>query len=163
MVDPENNILTADKAFVSISFFNLIRMPLNSLPMLVIQMIQASVSLKRVNDYLNSKEINTKAITRERSDTNAIEMKNASFTWDTEAPPAIENVSFDIPKGSLVAIVGQVNRTVISKCIYYIFDIKIKTSSKDIIRALIITLLGLFWKIFIVGFLNRRFAKARNS
>ena len=83
-------------------------MPLNSLPMLVIQMIQASVSLKRVNDYLNSKEINTKAISRDKSDSNAIEMKNASFTWDTEAPPAIENVSFDIPKGSLVAIVGQV-------------------------------------------------------
>ena len=77
--------------------------------MLVIQMIQASVSLKRVNDYLNSKEINTKAISRDKSDSNAIEMKNASFTWDTEAPPAIENVSFDIPKGSLVAIVGQVN------------------------------------------------------
>merc|ERR1719370_2369617 len=47
LVDPENNILTADKAFVSISFFNLLRMPLNSLPMLVIQLIQASVSLKR--------------------------------------------------------------------------------------------------------------------
>ena len=108
LVDPENNILTADKAFVSISFFNLLRMPLNSLPMLVIQMIQASVSLKRVNNYLNSKEINPKAITRDKSETNAIEMKNASFTWDTEAPPAIENVSFDIPKGSLVAIVGQV-------------------------------------------------------
>ena len=86
-------------------------MPLNSLPMLVIQMIQASVSLKRVNDYLNSKEINTQAISRDKSDSNAIEMKNASFTWDTEAPPAIENVSFDIPKGSLVAIVGQVRNS----------------------------------------------------
>ena len=109
LVDPENNILTADKAFVSISFFNLLRMPLNSLPMLVIQMIQASVSLTRVNNYLNSREINTEAISREKSDENAIEIKNASFTWDTEAPPAIENVSFEIPKGSLVAIVGQVN------------------------------------------------------
>ena len=108
LVDPENNILTADKAFVSISFFNLLRMPLNSLPMLVIQLIQASVSLKRVNNYLNLKEINPKAITREKSFDTAIEMKNASFTWDTEAPPAIENISFDIPKGSLVAIVGQV-------------------------------------------------------
>ena len=77
--------------------------------MLVIQMIQASVSLPRVNNYLNSREINTEAISREKSDANAIEMKNASFTWDTEAPPAIENVSFEIPKGSLVAIVGQVH------------------------------------------------------
>ena len=74
-------------------------------------MIQASVSLKRVNDYLNSKEINIKAISRDKSDSNAIEMKNASFTWDTEAPPAIENVSFDIPKGTLVAIVGQVSNS----------------------------------------------------
>ena len=76
----------------------------------VIQMIQASVSLTRVNNYLNSREINTEAISREKSDANAIEMKNASFTWDTEAPPAIENVSFEIRKGSLVAIVGQVKK-----------------------------------------------------
>ena len=127
LVDPENNILTADKAFVSISFFNLLRMPLNSLPMLVIQMIQASVSLTRVNNYLNSREINTEAISREKSDENAIEIKNASFTWDTEAPPAIENVSFEIPKGSLVAIVGQVHINyqllklfnLQKKCMYY--------------------------------------------
>ena len=81
-------------------------------------MIQASVSLKRVNKYLNLKEINTKAITREKSDTNSIEMKNASFTWDTEAPPAIENVSFEIPKGALVAVVGKVNSTAVSNYFY---------------------------------------------
>ena len=73
-------------------------------------MIQASVSLTRVNKYLNSREINKKAISREKSDTNAIEMRNASFTWDTEEHPVIKNVSFEIPKGSLVAIVGQVHR-----------------------------------------------------
>ena len=110
LVDSENNILTADKAFVSISFFNLLQVPLNKLPTLVVQMIQASVSLTRVNKYLNSREINKKAISREKSDTNAIEMRNASFTWDTEEHPVIKNVSFEIPKGSLVAIVGQVHR-----------------------------------------------------
>ena len=88
-------------------------------------MIQASVSLKRVNDYLNSKEINTKAISRDKSDSNAIEMKNASFTWDTEAPPAIENVSFDIPKGSLVAIVGQVITLFVFFSVF-ILDLNIK-------------------------------------
>ena len=89
--------------------------------MLVIQLIQASVSLKRVNNYLNLKEINPKAITREKSVNNAIEMKNASFTWDTEAPPAIENISFDIPKGSLVAIVGQVKHLAYHRMYHFAF------------------------------------------
>ena len=90
-----------------------------SLPMLVIQMIQASVSLDRVNKYLNSKEINPRAIGRDKCDINAVEMKNASFTWDTEAPPAIENVSFEIGKGSLVAIVGQVKTFRFYRCFKY--------------------------------------------
>ena len=110
LVDSENNILTADKAFVSILFFQHLRRPLNRLPTLVVQMIQASVSLTRVNNYLNSREINKKEISREKSEANAIEMRNASFTWDTEEHPVIKNVSFEIPKGSLVAIVGQVHR-----------------------------------------------------
>ena len=71
-------------------------------------MIQASVSLTRVNNYLNSREINKKEISREKSEANAIEMRNASFSWDTEEHPVLKNISFEIPKGSLVAIVGQV-------------------------------------------------------
>lgn len=136
LVDPVNNILTADKAFVSLSFFLLMRMPLNSLPMLVIQMIQASVSLKRVNNYLNAKEINPRAIGRDKCDINAVEMKNASFTWDTEAPPAIENVSFEIEKGSLVAIVGKVKFLIVFTSILnirYTYYSKIKKYYLDII------------------------------
>merc|ERR1719239_189052 len=39
-----DNILDAEIAFVSISYFNIIRRPLNQLPMLITQMISATVS-----------------------------------------------------------------------------------------------------------------------
>ena len=126
-------------------------------------MIQASVSLKRVNDYLNSKEINIKAISRDKSDTNAIEMKNASFTWDTEAPPAIENVSFDIPKGSLVAIVGQVMNLFVFLSSYLLFLINITFKFQVLLDFNLNNNTGGLGKIFPVGIFDRRFTKARNG
>lgn len=43
---------------------------------------------------------------------NAIELKNASFTWglaaDPSAPRTLSNINLAIPKGSLVAVVGSV-------------------------------------------------------
>ncbi len=35
-------------------------------------------------------------------------MENASFTWDTDLPPSVSNISLKVKKGSFVAIVGRV-------------------------------------------------------
>ena len=39
LIDP-NNILDAETAFVSLSFFNLMRMPLTMIPSLIVQTVQ---------------------------------------------------------------------------------------------------------------------------
>lgn len=41
--DPENNILNAEKAFVSISLFNILRFPLSMLPMMITWMVQVGL------------------------------------------------------------------------------------------------------------------------
>lgn len=49
--------LTADKAFVALSLFNILRFPLSMLPMLISNMVQASVSVKRLRNFLKNEEL----------------------------------------------------------------------------------------------------------
>ena len=53
---PEN-VLDAEKAFVSLSLFNILRFPLSMLPMLIANMVQAKVSLERLQKFLTASEL----------------------------------------------------------------------------------------------------------
>lgn len=46
--------LTADVAFGALALFNVMRFPLNIFPMLIAQLIEAKISLKRYNTILSS-------------------------------------------------------------------------------------------------------------
>ena len=74
------------------------------------QLIQAQVSLTRLNGFLNAEEIDKKAIGHKTKDeTNVLESDNASFTWDiSQHIPTISNINLSIKKSSTVAVVGQV-------------------------------------------------------
>lgn len=60
----ENNVLDAEKAFVSLSLFNILKLPLNLLPQLISGMTQTSVSLKRIQDFLNQDELDPQCVER---------------------------------------------------------------------------------------------------
>ena len=49
--------LTADRAFVALSLFNILRFPLSMLPFLISNIVQASVSMKRLSTFLQHDEI----------------------------------------------------------------------------------------------------------
>ena len=51
--DPVNNILTPEKAFVSITYFNLMRFPMQMFPMMIMQLIESRVSLTRLQNFFN--------------------------------------------------------------------------------------------------------------
>ena len=59
--DP-NNVLDANTAFVSLTLFNLLRIPLNFLPSLLVYLVQCGVSVKRVNTFMNADELDANAI-----------------------------------------------------------------------------------------------------
>uniref|UniRef100_A0A8D2LRY7 Multidrug resistance-associated protein 1 n=1 Tax=Varanus komodoensis TaxID=61221 RepID=A0A8D2LRY7_VARKO len=84
----EKNVLDAQKAFVSLALFNILRFPLNILPMVISSMVQASVSLKRLRVFLSHEELDPDSIVR-------------SSIRDG-------NIEFTIPERCLVAVVGQV-------------------------------------------------------
>lgn len=107
----ERNILDAKKAFVSLALFNILRFPLNILPMVISSIVQASVSLKRLRIFLSHEELEPDSIERrsiKSGEGNSITVKNATFTWARGEPPTLNGITFSIPEGALVAVVGQV-------------------------------------------------------
>ncbi|XP_072502792.1 ATP-binding cassette sub-family C member 3 isoform X1 [Notamacropus eugenii] len=105
----EKNILDAQKAFVSLSLFNILRFPLNALPQVISGLAQTSVSLKRIQNFLNHEELNPQCVeTRTISPGHAITIENGSFTWAQDLPTCLHSLNIQVPKGSLVAVVGPV-------------------------------------------------------
>lgn len=103
-----NHILDAQKAFTSITLFNILRFPMGMLPNVISSMLQASVSVDRLEKYLSGDDLDTSAIRRDPNFDKAVQFSEASFTWDRNLEPTIRNVNLDIMPGQLVAVVGTV-------------------------------------------------------
>ncbi|XP_059682586.1 multidrug resistance-associated protein 1 [Gavia stellata] len=106
----KNNILDAQKAFVSLALFNILRFPLNMLPMVISSIVEASVSLKRLRVFLSHEELDPDSIIRGpiTEAEGSIVVKNATFSWSKNDPPLLNSINFTVPESSLVAVVGQV-------------------------------------------------------
>lgn len=99
--------LTPSRAFTSLSLFTVLRTPLNTLPNLITQAVNAYVSLQRLEElYLGEERILLPNPPLEPG-LPAISIKNGYFSWDPNATkPTLADINIDIPVGSLVAIVG---------------------------------------------------------
>uniref|UniRef100_A0A8C8VR12 Multidrug resistance-associated protein 1 n=1 Tax=Pelusios castaneus TaxID=367368 RepID=A0A8C8VR12_9SAUR len=98
----KNNVLDAQKAFVSLALFNILRFPLNILPMVISSIVQASVSLKRLRLFLSHEELETNSVIRGS-------IKDMlCVTSQAELCVIYLSMNFTIPEGALIAIVGQV-------------------------------------------------------
>ncbi|KAK5881725.1 hypothetical protein CesoFtcFv8_022490 [Champsocephalus esox] len=105
----ENNILDAEKAFVSLSLFNILRFPLNMLPQVISSMVQASVSLKRIESFLSHEELDPNSVDRKHTAADfAVTVVNGKFSWAKDDPPVLHNINVMVPQGSLLAVVGHV-------------------------------------------------------
>ena len=111
------NELTADKAFPALALFNLLRFPILVIPMQIQNLINGSVSLKRMQAYMDAEEAapNPPAPSGAVAG-DAITLEKAAFAWgaaegaaEGAAPVAVlKNVSLRVPRGQLVMVVGTV-------------------------------------------------------
>jgi ATP-binding cassette subfamily C (CFTR/MRP) protein 1 len=109
LLDPVNNVLDAQTAFVSLTLFRTLREPLFMLPFGINNLIQGGVSLRRIAKFLNAPEIDPHTVSHDDSWTDPIVVRQASFTWGpAKGRDEIRNLNFSIKAGSLVAVVGQV-------------------------------------------------------
>uniref|UniRef100_T1K6F1 ABC-type glutathione-S-conjugate transporter n=2 Tax=Tetranychus urticae TaxID=32264 RepID=T1K6F1_TETUR len=103
-----SNILDANKAFVSLSLFNILRIPLALLPMVVSYGANFIISIKRINKYLQGDEIDPETIQHEPNPHTPVVLRNGTFSWSKDDSSVLNGITLDIKDKSLVAIVGQV-------------------------------------------------------
>nr|XP_054762700.1 multidrug resistance-associated protein 1-like [Lytechinus pictus] len=108
VVSNEKNILDAEKAFVSIALFNILRFPLTIMPNLISNIVQTSVSLKRLEKFLKNEQLDPQNVDHFNMPGHSITVDNGHFTWDREEKTTLTNINLDIKQGSLIAVVGQV-------------------------------------------------------
>uniref|UniRef100_A0A8C0BYX9 ABC-type glutathione-S-conjugate transporter n=1 Tax=Buteo japonicus TaxID=224669 RepID=A0A8C0BYX9_9AVES len=90
----EKNILDAEKAFVSLSLFNILKFPLNMLPQVISNI--TSVSLKRIQQFLSHDELDPNCV-----ETKVIAPGKAITCF-------LHSINLLVPSGALVAVVGHV-------------------------------------------------------
>merc|ERR550519_2889761 len=85
--------LTATKAFVTLSYLNLMRIPLAILPMMVAFLVQAKVSLDRVNKFMNNDELSEDAVITDSEDMkdDAVRIQDWTFRWGLEEPRVLSD------------------------------------------------------------------------
>jgi ABC-type multidrug transport system fused ATPase/permease subunit len=67
--------------FSSLALFNSLRMPLNMMPLVIGQVTDAWTALNRIQEFLLAEE-QKEDIEKDETMSNAIEIENASFTWE---------------------------------------------------------------------------------
>ncbi|RDA88362.1 hypothetical protein CP532_5604 [Ophiocordyceps camponoti-leonardi (nom. inval.)] len=76
-----NHSLSPAQVFSSLALFNGLRIPLNLLPTVLGQVVDAWSSLKRIEEFLREEEQEEESVMDPEA-TNAIELRAASFTWE---------------------------------------------------------------------------------
>ncbi|KAF7562107.1 hypothetical protein G7046_g2035 [Stylonectria norvegica] len=76
-----HHALAPAEVFSSLALFNGLRLPLNLLPMVLGQVIDAWSSLKRIQEYLLEEEMEEDMIIDSKGE-DAVRLTNASFTWE---------------------------------------------------------------------------------
>ncbi|KAK8809647.1 hypothetical protein WA158_000590 [Blastocystis sp. Blastoise] len=121
--------LTPSVVFTTISLISVIKMPFMMLPMCLVLGIQFAIAVKRINAYLILPDVDPSIVYRNVNKDQAIEyetidkekkvldhfdnenipilIKDGYFAWGNEEP-VLNNINIEVPKGSLVAVVGKV-------------------------------------------------------
>ncbi|KAI8983684.1 multi drug resistance-associated protein MRP [Pilobolus umbonatus] len=138
-----NQPLTSEIAFVAIALFGLLQFPLTVFPNVITSMIEASVSLYRIEKYLAAQELDPHAVIRQdyrtdpsyTADTPLVEVSHGQFKWaETDEKPVLNDINLNIAKSQLTAVVGRVGAGK-SSLISALLGDTVKTKGQVILRG----------------------------
>ena len=106
------NPLTPQKAFVALALFNIIRFPIIMIPYLFSFLVECSVSITRMNKFLNHEDLDPNSVKWSMNPAilgeATILVQNASYGWVKSGDSILKNINMRVDPGTLVSIVGQV-------------------------------------------------------
>jgi ABC-type multidrug transport system fused ATPase/permease subunit len=99
-------ILTASTAFTALALFNNFKTTLDELPVITSFILQANVSMGRIEKFLQEDEVSLSSTFNSVTQIGFID--NASFSWDkgTDAVPHIKNLNISFPRNQLSIVCG---------------------------------------------------------
>ncbi|KAI8300472.1 Metal resistance protein YCF1 [Colletotrichum sp. SAR11_240] len=105
--------LTTEIVFPALTLFNLLTFPLAVLPMVITSIVEASVAVGRLTDFLTAEEIQPDAITikpaPEEMGEETVMIRDGNFSWNRhEDREVLRDIDFTAYKGELSCIVGRV-------------------------------------------------------
>lgn len=105
--------LTVDLVFPALALFNLLNFPLQVLPNVITNVVEAFVAVERLTSFLTADELQPDAVRIEgpavELGDESVRIRNGTFTWNKDEPRnALENIDLTANKGELTCIVGRV-------------------------------------------------------
>ncbi|CAB91574.1 vacuolar heme ABC transmembrane exporter Abc3 [Schizosaccharomyces pombe] len=109
--------LTADIVFPAVSLFNLLQFPLAMLPTVISSLLEASVSVSRIYEFLIAQELDYNGVQRfpatEIPHEICLEIKSGTFSWSKktlkqQVTPTLRQINFVAKNGELTCIFGKV-------------------------------------------------------
>lgn len=111
-VATQDKPLSTEIVFPALTLFNLLTFPLAVLPMVITAIIEASVAVGRLTDYLTAPELQPDAVLRSEGvgkGEESVRIRDATFTWNKdEDRNVLHDINFSAHKGELSCVVGRV-------------------------------------------------------
>ncbi|XP_041666846.1 multidrug resistance-associated protein 1-like [Cheilinus undulatus] len=106
----EQNVLDAQKIFVSMALINILKTPLSQLPFAMSTTMQAVISIRRLENFLGQEELKSENVDRVPYSTSGdgVVVQGGFFSWTDDGPPCLQRINVNMKTGSLVAVVGHV-------------------------------------------------------
>lgn len=111
-VQLKNEKLSVTESFTIVSLFNTLRYPLLMMPLAVKSFASGRNGLENVKKMLGSQELNDSRkltdVPKKGDDESLVSFDNVSLQWSGTNAPILEDVSFSVKQGEIVAIIGDV-------------------------------------------------------
>uniref|UniRef100_A0A673B3B2 ABC-type glutathione-S-conjugate transporter n=1 Tax=Sphaeramia orbicularis TaxID=375764 RepID=A0A673B3B2_9TELE len=106
----DQNVLDAQKIFVSVALINILKTPLSQLPFAMSTSMQAIISLRRLANFLQQDEVKAESVERLPHSTGVpvVVIESGSFAWSPDGPVSLHSLNIKVEPGSIVAVVGHV-------------------------------------------------------
>jgi ATP-binding cassette subfamily C (CFTR/MRP) protein 10 len=101
--------LTAAKVFTSLSLINILIMPLNALPWVLLALVEAYVSIKRFKGFFDLENIDMHGLYGLiEGEGKMLQIDKSTFSWSDSSSHSVKDIAITGTQGSIIGVIGPV-------------------------------------------------------